>query len=90
VPAAAVLETASGSSVFIVDDGRAVRRRVQRGESYDGRIEIVSGLAPGDSVIVAGNAELRDGTTVRLSQAPAPSAATSATEAGRPIEGGSR
>jgi RND family efflux transporter MFP subunit len=88
VPAGAVLEAASGSAVFLVDDGRAVRRRVQRGETYEGRIEITSGLSPGDTVVVAGNAELRDGAAVRLSQSPAPATATSRTEAGVPVERG--
>lgn len=90
VPAPAVLEAASGSAVFIVDDGRAVRRRVQRGETYEGRVEIRSGLSPGDTVVVAGNAELRDGAEVRLSQSPAPSTATTRIEGGVPVEGGAR
>lgn len=87
VPAPAIVEGTSGSAVFVVDDGRAVRRSVQRGETYDGRVEITAGLSPGDTVVVAGNAELRDGAAVRLSQAPAPSTATSQTEAGQPVEG---
>lgn len=90
VPASAVLEAATGSSVFLVDAGRAVRRRVQRGESYEGRVEITSGLSPGDSVVVAGNAELRDGAAIRLSQSPAPAGATTRTEGGRPVEGDAR
>ena len=90
VPATAIVEAASGSAVFVLDEGRALRRRVQRAETYDGRVEITSGLSPGDTVIVAGNAELRDGAAVRLSQSPAPATATVETEAGRPVEGGAR
>lgn len=90
VPAGAVLEAASGSAVFVVDDGRALRKRVQRGDTYDGRVEITAGLSPGDTVVVAGNAELRDGAAVRLSQSAPPPTATTATEGGVPVEGGAR
>jgi RND family efflux transporter MFP subunit len=90
VPAAAVLEATSGSAVFLVDDGRAIRRRVQRGDTYEGQVEITSGLSPGDTVVVAGNAELRDGAAVRLSRSPAPPTATTQTDEGRPVEGDAR
>lgn len=90
VPASAVLQATSGSAVFVVDAGRAIRRRVERGESYEGRVEIVSGLSPGDTVVVAGNAELRDGAAVRLSQSAAVPSATTRTEDGVPVEGGAR
>jgi hypothetical protein len=56
--------------VYLVRGGKAVRTRVRRGATYQGRIEIVDGLAPGDSVIVAGNNMVRDGGAIRLATSP--------------------
>jgi RND family efflux transporter MFP subunit len=66
VPASAVVGDASSSAVFIVQDGAALRRTVRTGLNSEGRVEILSGVAPGDPVIVAGNNGLRDGATVRV------------------------
>jgi len=65
VPASAIVTGAEGEAAFIVVDGRAVRREVETGVVSEGRIEIVSGLAPGESVVVVGNHNLRDGARVR-------------------------
>ena len=70
VPAGALLEDASGSAVFVVRDGRASRRRVERGGTFEGRVEIVDGLVPGETVVVAGATELRDGAAVRVVEEP--------------------
>jgi membrane fusion protein (multidrug efflux system) len=70
VPAGALLEDATGAAVYVVSGNHASRRRVRRGETYQGRVEIVEGLAAGDSVVVAGNTMLREGTEVRVVSAP--------------------
>lgn len=66
VPGAAVLQNTRGPVVYVVQGDRATLRDVQRGANYEGRVEITSGLAAGDSVVVAGNTRLRDGATVRV------------------------
>jgi RND family efflux transporter MFP subunit len=66
VPSAAVLENTRGPVVYVVRDGTAALRPVQRGSTFEGRVEITSGLAVGDSVVVAGNTNLRDGAKVRV------------------------
>lgn len=66
VPGAAVLQNTRGPVVYVVTGNRATLRPVQRGANYQGRVEITSGLAAGDSVVVAGNTRLRDGATVRV------------------------
>ena len=71
VPAGAVVEDAGGSAVFVVRDGRASRRSVERGGTFEGRVEIVDGLAAGETVVVAGATELRDGAAVRVVEEPA-------------------
>ena len=66
VPAAAVLENTRGPVVYVVRDGHATLRPVKRGGTFQGQVEITNGLAVGDSVVVAGNTNLRDGAEVRV------------------------
>jgi HlyD family secretion protein len=61
VPKAAVIP---GPAVFVVQDGKAVRRAIALGAERSGRVEILSGLTPGERVIVGGPAGLSDGMTV--------------------------
>lgn len=85
VPVGAVLENQRGAAVYVVTEGRAALRSVQRGGTFQERVEITSGLAPGDSVVVAGNTMLRDGAEVRVSEAPVPTAAPTNDAAGQPV-----
>jgi RND family efflux transporter MFP subunit len=65
VPAAAVAEQGGLQSVFVVDESGIVRRRIITvGERLDDRVEVLTGLREGETVVF-GHAELRDG--VRLS-----------------------
>jgi RND family efflux transporter MFP subunit len=66
VPASAVVGDAASAAVFIVQDGTALRRSVRTGMNSEGRVEILSGISPGDPVIIAGNNGLRDGAEVRV------------------------
>jgi membrane fusion protein (multidrug efflux system) len=71
VPQGAIRGGEGDQSVFLVRDGKAVRRPVETGMTSQGRVEIVSGLEPGEMVIVLAHSDLREGTTVRISnQAP--------------------
>jgi membrane fusion protein, multidrug efflux system len=65
LPVGAVLGAQGSQAVFLVEDGRAVRRQVTTGLTSQGRIEILSGLAEGEQVVVTGNNALREGMTVR-------------------------
>ena len=66
VPAGALLQDPNGSVVYLVQGGKATRRNVRRGVSYQGQVEIVEGIAAGDTVIVAGNTMVREGSAVRV------------------------
>ena len=57
-------------AVFVVEDGKAVLTPVQAGEVRGEQRVIASGLAPGDSVVLAPAAELQDGAEVREKTAP--------------------
>ena len=69
-PKRAVIRTEAGAHVFIVEDGRAVRRQVTVGiemESPEGALlELPEGLEAGERVVVAGQAALDAGAPVEV------------------------
>lgn len=71
VPASAV-QMAEGASRGIVmvagSDGTALRREVETGIAFDGKIQIRSGLKPGEPVIVTGAYGLGEGTRIRVQE----------------------
>lgn len=70
VPRSALLEQLGQSSVFVVEDGVAVRKDVETGFADRGRIEIVSGLDDQDEVIVVGQLGLKANSTVKVVNRP--------------------
>jgi HlyD family secretion protein len=69
IPASAVRD----GKVFVVDSGKAVQRLVRLGRNSTSGVEILSGLAVGDVVIVNPPANLQSGLAVSAqeeSQAP--------------------
>ncbi len=75
VPGYAIVVTPDGARVaFVIANGAARRRVVETGVEERGRVQILSGLAEGDSVVVAGNENLRDGTLVRVQKSRGASA----------------
>lgn len=59
--------------VWIVERGRAERRRVLTGTRENGQVEIVAGLQPGQVVVTSGQLKLSDGAKVKISNMPDPS-----------------
>ncbi len=72
LPSEAVVQTAKGQAVFAVEAGRALRRPVESGIEAGNRIQIVSGVKPGEMIIVAGNEKLKDGAMVSLAGSDGP------------------
>lgn len=67
VPQAAVqfAEGTHSGTVMVVDDKKiAHKREIEAGETLDGKVQIVKGLKPGETVIVEGGYGLPDGTEV--------------------------
>ena len=64
VPASAIVRDGEETAVFVAKDGKAERRAVRTGLSDGERVEILSGIAAGDQVIVEGQAGLPDGATI--------------------------
>jgi RND family efflux transporter MFP subunit len=61
VPESAVSE----GRAWVLVDGRARARNLRTGIAGGGKVEVLSGLAPGDTVIVDAPADLKDGDRVR-------------------------
>ena len=65
VPTSALFRHGDGWAVFAIEDGRARRREVEVGRRSGLRVEIVSGLSPGESVITHPDDTIEDGVAVR-------------------------
>ena len=63
VPKSAVV---AGPAVFLVKNGKAVRQSVQTGKELWGQVEIVSGLAGGEQLVVRGLEGIIEGERIAL------------------------
>ncbi len=64
VPKSALHERGQLTYLFVVTDGQAQMRLVKPGKEYLDAVEILSGLEPGEKVVVRAEAELNDGARV--------------------------
>jgi len=65
VPAGAVKKDETTARVFVVVDGHAQERIVQLGGERDGKIGVLVGVKPGETVIDKPSADVRDGVQVK-------------------------
>jgi RND family efflux transporter MFP subunit len=68
VPKGAIRTDAGNSYVFLVRDGRVERRAVSVGIDRGTDVAILAGISPGDSLVVKGPENLRDGDRVEIRQ----------------------
>jgi RND family efflux transporter MFP subunit len=66
VPQTAIHDDAGKKIVFLVKDDKLERRAVTLGENRGSDVEIMAGLAVGDTVVSGGPADLRDGQSVAV------------------------
>jgi len=67
IPASAVRPSERGFLAFVVEEDKAVERILTLGmRSADGRVEVLSGLAGGESLVVRGAEALQNGAQVRV------------------------
>ena len=68
LPETAVTYSPFGNTIFVVaeqGDGHVVQRRqIETGDMRDGKVEIISGIKPGDRIVGAGHNKLRNGMRV--------------------------
>ena len=72
VPLLAVIPMEDGMAVYVVNSSQAERREVQLGVIKGDRVQVLSGLKPGDQLIVAGHRFVAPGQKVNIVQ-PGPS-----------------
>jgi membrane fusion protein (multidrug efflux system) len=73
IPEESLFPLGDDKYVYKVVEGKATRQKVAIGLRREGRVEIVSGLAPEDVVVTAGVIKLREGAPVTLANSPTPS-----------------
>ena len=75
VPEIAVEQVGTGAFVYRVQEGNKVSRiKVELGARQQGKVEILSGLAAGDRIVIDGTVKLRDGSLISdATPKPAPS-----------------
>lgn len=80
VPEEAIMPTAKGKFVFVVEAEKAKMTEVKLGIRRDGKVQIKEGLQAGQIVVTAGHVKIRDGAGVKaiMADAPPPPAATEA------------
>ncbi len=72
IPEQALVPSGEEQYVFRVTDGRAQRVKVEIGQRREGQVQVLSGLAADEAVVVAGQLKLRDGIPVKPLGTPAP------------------
>ncbi len=67
LPRESVLREVRSAHVFIAgEDGTAVKRAVSLGLEENGKVEALSGVEPGEHVIVAGQGGLKEGAKIKI------------------------
>lgn len=66
MPKSAARADGGRTMVFVVHDDRVERRAVTLGDDDGGQVEVLSGLADGERVVIEGPAEMKDGDRIRI------------------------
>jgi RND family efflux transporter MFP subunit len=68
IPKEALVGSAKNAQVYVVEDGKAVLRNISLGASNEQFYEVLSGLSEGETVVISGQINLRDGANVNVGQ----------------------
>ncbi|MDR7521740.1 MAG: efflux RND transporter periplasmic adaptor subunit [Armatimonadota bacterium] len=82
IPSDAIVRRGEATLVFVVKDDTVEERVVRVGYVEGSRSEILEGLDPGESIVVAGQQGLRDGMKVRTGAGGGPSSGPAGTRPG--------
>ncbi len=66
VPRGPFLEAHGGRTIYVVDDGIAVKRSIRVGATSVSSVEILEGLSAGEKVVIAGSEDFEDAGSVRI------------------------
>jgi membrane fusion protein (multidrug efflux system) len=71
IPTEALIPDIQGQKVLLIRNGKAASARVQTGIRTNTEVELIGGVQPGDTVIVTGLLQVRDGMSVKAAPAVA-------------------
>jgi membrane fusion protein (multidrug efflux system) len=66
IPTEAIIPEASGHKVFLAENGKAVPKMVKIGQRSETLIQIIEGIAPGDTIIRSGILQVRPGSNLSI------------------------
>lgn len=66
VPEAAIVQRAGGAVIYTLAGDTVKEVKVTLGKRVEGKVEVLEGIKPGDVVVTAGNAQLKDGAKVEV------------------------
>ncbi|MBI2689328.1 MAG: efflux RND transporter periplasmic adaptor subunit [Acidobacteria bacterium] len=66
IPKRAVVEEDGVNYVYVTGKDSAARTKVKLGYQSEGMVEVLSGVSPGQSVVVAGQGALKEGSKIRI------------------------
>lgn len=71
VPESAVVPRGQERLIWVIEDGKAIEKKVKLGQRLAGEVEVLGGaIAPGASVVTAGQGRLRANALVEIVSAP--------------------
>ncbi len=72
VPVTAIQTSASGESVLVVRDNKAIGVAVKTGQRIGERVVVEQGLSPGDHIVTSGQLRVMPGAAVQMTMAETP------------------
>jgi membrane fusion protein (multidrug efflux system) len=66
IPESALFSQEGKIFTFVVKEGVALRREVETGSRFDGKVEILKGIQKGEKVVTVGHEQLTEGMKVRV------------------------
>ena len=86
----ALLHRRGETVMYVFADGKVAPRTVVLGDAFGSRFEIVSGLRPGDKVVIRGNERLRPGQEVQIRRKGPPASGKDAAPERKPEPNGAK
>jgi membrane fusion protein (multidrug efflux system) len=68
IPTEAIVPVLNGKKVYIIKNNTAEEHFIETGFRTDQYIQVLSGIQTGDSVVVSGNVQVKNGSRVRISK----------------------
>ncbi len=65
---ACIVNSMESPTVYVAQDGKAIKRDLIIGQSNNDQVEVLSGLSEGEQVIISGQLNLKDGDDIKIIQ----------------------